>query len=422
MSGAIRETSRRASSRRSRIRGSATIGLSFLLALACALALGVAPASAAGYPSWADVVAARQNTAAAQAQVTQITALLASLQSQLQAAQADADAKGAAAYAAQQKYLDAETKQQTLQAQVDAATERAAKSRKQVGEYVAQLARGTGGADATTLSILTSGASAEDLLNGLSTAGELASREEGILQRATVERNQATQLTELAAQQAGLLATRKKAADEAEAAAVLAAASLQNALDAQTAHQQELNLQLAALTTQLTMTEAQYQAGVQAAAAAAAAAAARNRGQAGVVSAQGWALPTAGRITSPWGFRNDPAAHGAWRMHYGDDIANGCLQPIYAAHSGTVAYVGRYGDIGNYILIRDGDQYSTSYGHIADGQTFVRVGQSVSSGQNIARTGTTGASTGCHLYFQVYVNGSPVDPVPFMLARGVTIG
>jgi murein DD-endopeptidase MepM/ murein hydrolase activator NlpD len=163
------------------------------------------------------------------------------------------------------------------------------------------------------------------------------------------------------------------------------------------------------------MTEAQYQAGVAAAAAAGA-------GRAGVVNAQGWALPTVGVITSPWGFRYDPAAGYSWRMHYGDDIAHGCLQPIYAAHAGTVTYAGPYGDIGNYVIINDGDGIATAYGHIANGQTFVRNGQHVAAGQNIARTGSTGTSTGCHLYFQVLVNGNPVNPAPFMRDRGIILG
>lgn len=398
------------------------VGVSALLVVVAVFAAG-SPASATSYPSWADVVAARANATAAQAEVTRITALIASLTSQLQAAQADADAKGAAAFAAQQSYFDAESKQQALEAQVEAATAKAAESKKRIGQYASRLARGTGDSNETTLYLMTHGDSASAILNGLSNLGQLTAAQNGIMQLAIADQNSAKQLKTVATAQAGILKVRKQAADDAEAAAAAAAAKLQAVLDDQTQHQQELQLQLAALTTQLAMTETQYRAGVAAAAAAAAAAAkARGAGTAGVVSAQGWALPTIGRITSPWGFRADPAAGYSWRMHYGDDIAAGCLVPIYAAHSGTVAYAGTFGNIGNYILIDNGDQYSTSYGHIANGQTFVHIGDHVSAGQNIARTGSTGASTGCHLYFQVYVNGTPVDPVPFMSARGIRIG
>jgi murein DD-endopeptidase MepM/ murein hydrolase activator NlpD len=348
--------------------------------------------------------------------VNQIESLLAGLKTQLAAAQADADAKGAIAADAQAKYFAAAQKQQTLQAQVDKATAAAAESRKEISEYVAQLARGNGGSNGSALSLLLNGTNASQLLDNLGAIGQVSTREDEIYKKALSDQNTATQLTALATQQAKILAAQKKVADDAEAAAVLAANNLQDAVAAQTAHQQTLTIELAALTTQTNMTYTQYQAGV------AAQEAAHGAGRAGVVDAQGWALPTAGRITSPWGYRNDPAAGYAWRMHYGDDIADGCLVPIYAAHGGTVTYAGPYGDIGNYIIINDGDGISTAYGHIANGQTFVRNGQQVAAGQNIARTGSTGTSTGCHLYFQVMINGNPTNPVPFMLARGITIG
>jgi murein DD-endopeptidase MepM/ murein hydrolase activator NlpD len=221
------------------------------------------------------------------------------------------------------------------------------------------------------------------------------------------------QLTALATAQAQILEVQKKAADAAKAKAAAAAAALQAAVTAEAVHQQALNVELTALTTSANMTFTQYEAGV---------AAADGAGQAGVVDAQGWALPTAGRITSPWGFRYDPAQDYRWAMHYGDDIADGCLKPIYAAASGTVTRASVYEDFGNYIAINNGGGISTAYGHIANGETFVHVGETVVAGQNIARTGSTGASTGCHLYFAVSVNGGWVDPVPFMRARGITIG
>ena len=391
------------------------LGVTVLIAVASVVATNPSAAFATTYPSWADVLAARQNQAASQAAVNQITALIASLNTQLQAAQADADAKGAIAYTAEQNYFAAEAKQKTLQAQVDAAAAKAAKSQKQVAAYVAELARGAGGSNGTTLELLLNGKTAGQLLNDLGAIGQVSGRENDIYRQALFDQKSAKQLSTLATQQAAIRDTDKKAADAAEAAAEAAAATLQSAVAAQTAHQQALTLELAALTTQLSMTESQYEAGVQAAAAAGA-------GRAGVVDAQGWALPTVGVITSPWGYRYDPAAGYSWRMHYGDDIAHGCLQPIYAAHGGTVTYAGPYGDIGNYVIINDGDGVATAYGHIANGQTFVRNGQQVSAGQNIAKTGSTGTSTGCHLYFQVLVNGNPVNPVPFMRDRGITLG
>ncbi len=406
----------RAVDRRRRHRAGGILVVAMLIALTSVIATSPSAAFATTYPTWADVLAARQNQAATQAAITQINALIASLNAQLQAAQADAAAKGALAYTAEQNYFAAEAKEKTLQDQVDVATAKAAKSRKEVAAYVAELARGAGGSEGTTLQLLLNGGTASQLLNDLGAIGQVSGREDGIYKQALFDQNSANQLSVLAKQQAVIRDNEKKAADAAEAAAAAAAAALQSAVAAQTAHQQSLTLELAALTTQLNMTEAQYQAGVAAAAAAAGA------GRAGVVDAQGWALPTVGVITSPWGYRYDPAAGYRWRMHYGDDIAHGCLQPIYAAHGGTVTYAGPYGDIGNYVVINDGDGIATAYGHIANGQTFVRNGQHVAAGQNIARTGSTGTSTGCHLYFQVLVNGNPVNPAPFMRDRGIILG
>ena len=52
----------------------------------------------------------------------------------------------------------------------------------------------------------------------------------------------------------------------------------------------------------------------------------------------------------------------------------------------------------------------------------VHIGQEVAPGQQIARIGTTGGSTGCHLHFIIRINGNLTDPVPFMRARGITLG
>jgi murein DD-endopeptidase MepM/ murein hydrolase activator NlpD len=404
----------RARARRSRLRWAAIIGAGTFLVAGSLFANNAAPASATTYPTWADVVAARNSQAATQAAVNQIKSLLASLSTQLTTANADAAATGEAAAAAEQKYTLAEDKQHTLQVQEQDAAAKAAKSEHELGGYASQLARGpSGGGGWSTMSLLLNGGSADQLLNNLGAIGQVSKEENALLEQALSDQSSVKQLTTLASAQAKILNVQKQAADAAKAKAAAAAATLEAAVTAAAVHQQALNVELAALTTSTNMTVAQYNAGV---------AAANGAGQAGLVDAQGWALPTAGVITSGWGYRYDPAQGYRWAMHYGDDIAHGCLQPIYAATAGTVTYAGVYSDYGNYITINHGGGVSTSYGHIASGQTFVHVGQTVQAGQNIARTGSTGASTGCHLYFAVMVNGSWVDPVPFMRARGITLG
>jgi murein DD-endopeptidase MepM/ murein hydrolase activator NlpD len=405
------------------LRLASILGVSALVAVASTVATSPPAAYATTYPTWADVLAARQSTAATKAATTQINGLISSLNSQLKSAQADAAAKGVAAATAQQNYFAGETAQAALQAQVTAASAKAAKSHQQVAEYVAQLARGVGdgGSDGTTIQLLLNGQSAGQLLNDLGAVGQISQRENDIYTVALSDQKSAKELTAQATKAAGILEAQKKAAAAAEAAATAAATKLQTTLATQTKRQKSLTLELAALTTKLNMTESQYAAGV---AAEPHVAAGGGVTQAGVVDSQGWALPTVGVITSPWGYRDDPAANYSWQMHYGDDIADGCLQPIYAAHSGTITYAGVYGDIGNYIIITDGGagDYSTAYGHIANGETFVHIGEHVAGGQNIARTGSTGTSTGCHLYFQVMEGGKPVNPAPFMQARGIILG
>lgn len=383
--------------------------------VAGSLLAGIVPAAfATSYPSWADVVAARHNAAAARAEVKKIRGLLAGLNSQLDSANSTAEATGIAAADAEQKYVLAEDKEQTLQAQEKAAADRATKYTNQLAGYASQLARGpAGGGGWSTFSLLLNGKSEGQLLNDLGAIGQVSKQDNSILQDALAEQKSVKELTDQADAQSKILAKQKQAADAAKAAAAAAAAKLQVAVTAAAAHQAQLTVELTALTTKLNLTEKQYEAGV---------AAAGGAGHPGVVDGQGWALPTAGVITSPYGYRYDPAQGYRWAMHYGDDIAHGCLQPIYAAHAGTITYAAIYSDYGNYIRIDNGSGVSTVYGHIANGKTFVHVGQYVQAGTNIAQTGSTGFSTGCHLYFGVEVNGSWTDPVPFMRARGITIG
>jgi murein DD-endopeptidase MepM/ murein hydrolase activator NlpD len=385
-----------------------------LIAGGSLLAGSATVAYATTYPTWADVVAARNSEAATKALVAQIEGTLATLNSQLTTANADAQATGQAAAVAERNYVLAQEKQQTLLQQESDAEARVAKSKAELAGYASQLARGpSSGGSWSTMSLILNGKTAGQLLNSLGAVGQISKEENGLLVQALSEQKSVNQLAALATAQSQILQQQKVAADAAKAAAAAAAAALQADVDAVSEHQQALTVELAALTTSANMTYTQYEAGV---------AAGDGAGQAGVVDSQGWALPTAGVITSPWGYRYDPAQGYAWAMHYGDDIAHGCLQPIYAATAGTVTYAGVYSDYGNYITISHGNGVSTSYGHIANGETFVHVGQSVAAGANIARTGSTGASTGCHLYFAVMVNGSWTDPVPFMSARGIKLG
>lgn len=112
-------------------------------------------------------------------------------------------------------------------------------------------------------------------------------------------------------------------------------------------------------------------------------------------------------ISSEFGGRTSPGGIGSTN-HKGRDYAAGSGSPIYAAASGTVTTVSYNVARGNYVVINHGNGLSTLYQHCS--ATYVSAGQSVSAGQNIAAVGTTGYSTGPHLHFEVWVNGTPVDP------------
>ncbi|TFB86237.1 M23 family metallopeptidase [Cryobacterium algoricola] len=142
----------------------------------------------------------------------------------------------------------------------------------------------------------------------------------------------------------------------------------------------------------------------------------------GRLSGQGWTAPATGRITDEFGPRLVHPVAGVGDFHRGTDIGAGCDAAIYAAADGVVEAAGVLGTYGNWILIDHGSGVATGYAHIAPGETLVSVGERVVAGQVIAGVGNTGASTGCHLHFEVRIDGTAVDAVPFLALRGVNLG
>lgn len=398
--------------------------LAVLSVLASGSIVGSSSAAfATTYPSYADVQNAKSSEAAKKAEINTLTQLLAGLQGTVDSTQAAAVQAGAAAQVAQQNYDDAAARALKLKSQADDAQTQADRSKLQAGELAAQLAR-SGGSDLSSTLFFNSGA-AKSLLTQLGLASEVKDESAGIYEKATQTQNVARALTDQAnVAKEALKALAGKAENAAQAAADTAVAAAA-ALTAQQGHQIELTAQLAILVTNATQTEADYNTGVQVARQAAAAALAAQLAaapRAGIISAGGWARPAGGHISSPYGYRIDPY-NGHYELHEGTDLAAGCNSPIYAAHSGTVVMAGPYGGYGNYIRIQnDGDSsYETAYGHIVNGGILVRIGQHVEVGQNIARVGSTGWSTGCHLHFEVHHNGGTEDPVPFMRSVGVEL-
>jgi murein DD-endopeptidase MepM/ murein hydrolase activator NlpD len=122
-------------------------------------------------------------------------------------------------------------------------------------------------------------------------------------------------------------------------------------------------------------------------------------------SSAGLIWPSAGTLTSSYGWR--------WgRIHEGIDIAAPTGTPIYASAAGTVIACGYHGGYGNLVMLDHGGNLATAYGH--QSSIAVGCGQSVSQGQVIGYVGSTGHSTGPHLHFEVRINGGAVDPLGYL--------
>lgn len=425
-------------------------GFAAALTLAVTLASPISPATAIDYPSWDDLQAAKSNTAAAANQVTEIQNAITGLQAEEERTRAEAEARGVELQQAQEKFDDASRRATDLQAQADASKAQADAATRQAGQLAAQLYR-TGGTDLSVNLFIdgqASGEGADELLSKLGSMSKLVERSTDVYDQAQTANNTAQSLGDQAAIAKTERETLRVAAEAALAAAQAAAEAAATALAESQAKSVELEAQLAFMQDAEATTAAGYQAGVaerarlaeverQRVIAAAAAAAAANRssggsatGTAGAglsggsIGSQGWAVPAGGRLTDGFGARSVICGSGGCSggFHYGTDIGTGCSAPIYAAATGTVTYAGSYGTYGNFVLISHGNGVETGYAHIRDGGIFVSVGQRVDVGQNIASTGTTGASTGCHLHFEVRTGGNRINAVPFMSERGAPLG
>ncbi|WP_307828303.1 M23 family metallopeptidase [Antrihabitans sp. YC2-6] len=127
-----------------------------------------------------------------------------------------------------------------------------------------------------------------------------------------------------------------------------------------------------------------------------------------------FALPAVGTFTSGFGSR--------WgTLHAGVDIANAIGTPILAVADGEVIDAGPASGFGMWVRLKHADGTVTIYGHI-DSAT-VTVGQRVMAGDEIAKMGNRGYSTGPHCHFEVWLNGSDkVDPLPWLASRGISLG
>lgn len=125
----------------------------------------------------------------------------------------------------------------------------------------------------------------------------------------------------------------------------------------------------------------------------------------------GYPLPYRATVTSAYGWRTHPIT-GKQSFHNGVDLAAGSGTAIYAVRSGTVTTATYSSVYGYYVTVNHGDGYSSLYAHMTD--YVVSNGQYVEKGQLLGYVGSTGWSTGPHLHFTIYYNGSTVNPMDYI--------
>jgi murein DD-endopeptidase MepM/ murein hydrolase activator NlpD len=123
------------------------------------------------------------------------------------------------------------------------------------------------------------------------------------------------------------------------------------------------------------------------------------------------------RISSTFGMRFHPIL-GYTRMHKGVDFAVAMGTPVYASGDGVIDFMGPHDGHGNFIRIRHNATLETGYAHLSKFGDGLHVGSPVRQGQEIARSGTSGLSTGPHLHYEVIVSGEAVDPLTFQTQTG----
>lgn len=393
------------------------VAAALALALAPAVALVGAPppaaysAAVADYPTWDEVKKAKQDEAAAKALRSRLEGRLAALEDEVARTKAEAEKKGEEYYAAQQAHDEQVIVTQNLRSQAATAQADADAAYSRAAVLIAQLSK-TGGNDVTTR-LFGASESPDSLLYQIQTSDLLSGRNSRLYEEATQLQNTADSLAAQAAVAEEKLDELRVIAEQKLKEAQAAAQAAQEQYERTQVEIAEVRARVEYLAGVREQMIADYNAGI---------AAQWGSGAGGELSATGWARPSAGYISSQFGNRLHPI-YGYWRLHTGVDLAGqGCGAPIRAAHLGTVVYAGWSGDLGNFIEIQHPGGIRTGYAHIAPGGIGVHIGQEVGSGQLIAKVGTTGGSTGCHLHFMVRVNGVLTDPVPFLRNQGISLG
>lgn len=124
-----------------------------------------------------------------------------------------------------------------------------------------------------------------------------------------------------------------------------------------------------------------------------------------------------GRLGDGFGWRVHPILRDR-RFHDGVDYAAPYGAPILAAGDGVMEYIGEEPGYGKYVRVRHDFGYETTYAHISGVPQGLKIGARIHRGQTIAYVGSTGLSTGPHLYYELRVNGHYADPLQANLRAG----
>ncbi|MDR2304827.1 MAG: M23 family metallopeptidase [Treponema sp.] len=121
--------------------------------------------------------------------------------------------------------------------------------------------------------------------------------------------------------------------------------------------------------------------------------------------------PVRGRLTSGYGWRNDPIS-GVRRYHAALDLAVPEGTTVKASMDGRISTVGYNPTYGRYIIVSHGSGFQTMYAHLSN--VLVKQNAWVLQGAKIGESGNTGYSTGPHLHFAMYKNGRAVNPLDYL--------
>lgn len=117
------------------------------------------------------------------------------------------------------------------------------------------------------------------------------------------------------------------------------------------------------------------------------------------------------RISSTFSNSRLHPVHKVYRPHHGVDYAAPAGTPVMAVADGTVTFAAYNGGAGNMVKIKHSRGLETAYLHLSKYGAGIKVGTRVSQGQVIGYVGSTGTSTGPHLDYRVYQNGTAINPL-----------